>query len=179
MSIKCAYNPKLLPEHLMAGAYLLLGSNQGDREYFLAEAIQRINQLAGKIINKSAVYETAAWGLADQAAFLNQVIQVSTSLSPADLLYQLNLIEEALGRVRKTKWAARVIDIDILYYDDIILQTENLIIPHPHLHERRFTLVPLVELAPDFVHPVFQKSNTNLLAVCPDDLEVKVYTSGL
>jgi len=160
----------------VASVYILLGGNQGDREYFLAEAIKRISQLAGKVVKKSAVYETAAWGLEHQASFLNQVIQVSTSLSPEALLTQLNIIEKALGRVREIKWAARVIDLDILYYDDLVLQTENLSIPHPHLHERRFTLVPLVELAPDFVHPVFRLSNQTLLAVCKDDLEVRVYT---
>jgi len=159
----------------MACSYLLLGSNQGDREYFLNEATQRISQLAGEVIKKSAVYETAAWGLEDQAAFLNQVVQISTPLSPADLLTQINKIEKELGRVREVKWAARVIDIDILYYGDVILQTENLVIPHPHLHERRFTLVPLVELAPDFVHPVLQQTNKDLLTTCKDQLEVRVF----
>jgi len=162
----------------VASVYLLLGGNQGNREYFLAEAIQQISQLAGKVLKKSAVYETAAWGLEDQASFLNQVIQVSTSLSPLALLTQLNLIEQALGRVREIKWAARVIDLDILYYDDLVLQTEKLSIPHPHLHERRFTLVPLVELAADFVHPVFRLSNQDLLATCPDDLEVRIFKSN-
>jgi len=162
----------------VAYAYLLLGGNQGNREYFLAEAIQQISQLVGKVVKKSAVYETAAWGLEDQASFLNQVIQVSTFLSPLALLTQLNLIEQALGRVREIKWAARVIDLDILYYDNLVLQTEKLSIPHPHLHERRFTLVPLVELAADFVHPVLRFSNQDLLATCPDDLEVRVFKSN-
>ncbi|PIQ20770.1 MAG: 2-amino-4-hydroxy-6-hydroxymethyldihydropteridine diphosphokinase [Cytophagales bacterium CG18_big_fil_WC_8_21_14_2_50_42_9] len=159
----------------MACSYLLLGSNQGDREYFLTEATQGISLLAGEVIKKSAVYETAAWGLEDQAAFLNQVVQISTPLLPADLLTQINKIEKELGRVREVKWAARVIDIDILYYNDLILQTENLVIPHPHLHERRFTIVPLAELTPDFVHPVLQQTNKDLLATCKDRLEVRVF----
>ena len=175
---KSNYNPKPFPEKIMACSYLLLGSNQGDREYYLVEALNRIGGLADKPVNKSAVYETAAWGLEDQAAFLNQVVQVSTPLSPTALLTQINTIEKELGRIREIKWAARVIDIDILYYDDLVLQTPDLIIPHPHLQERRFTLVPLVELAPDYVHPIFRTSNSNLLAACKDDLEVKIYKSN-
>ena len=159
----------------MNSTYLLLGSNQGDREYYLIEARNRISQLPGKLVQKSGVYETAAWGLEDQASFLNQVVQFSTPLSPTTLLTQINNIEKDLGRLREVKWAARVIDIDILYFDNLVLQTPNLTIPHPHLHERRFTLVPLVELAPNFEHPGIKKTNKELLAACPDKLEVKLY----
>jgi len=160
----------------MALTYLLLGSNQGDREYFLAAGINRIGMLPGQVVITSGIYVTAAWGLADQPDFLNQVILFQTSLLPEDLLAHLNQIEQELGRVRKIKWSARVIDIDILYYDDIILQTDNLTIPHPHLHERRFTLVPLTEIAPEYRHPVLGKTSKELLAMCPDNLEVKAFS---
>jgi len=160
----------------MALTYLLLGSNQGDREYFLAAGINRIGMLPGQVLIKSGIYQTAAWGLADQPDFLNQVIFFQTSLLPEDLLAHLNRIEQELGRVRKVKWSARVIDIDILYYDDLILQTDNLTIPHPHLHERRFTLVPLTEIAPEYRHPVLGKTTTELLTTCPDNLEVKAFS---
>lgn len=156
----------------MATTFILLGSNQGDRKQFLAEARRQLNAAAGSIPKESAVYETAAWGLHDQPAFLNQVLQLETSLRPEVLLTEIHRIEKSLGRVRQVKWAARVIDIDILYFDDQVIQTPRLHIPHPHLQDRRFTLLPLVEIAPDWVHPVFHKTNRQLLAECPDALAV-------
>lgn len=154
---------------------MLLGSNLGDRLAYLQGAQNSLTETVGKLLQKSAVYETAAWGLEDQAAFLNQVLQISTELSPIDLLTQINLIEKELGRVREIKWGTRVIDIDILYFDDIILETEKLIIPHPALQNRRFTLIPLTEIAPAYIHPRLNKSNEALLADCPDTLEVSIY----
>ena len=159
----------------MTLTYLLLGSNQGDRQLFLTNAQIQIAAKIGEIVQKSGVYETAAWGLENQAAFLNQVLEVTTPLAPAALLTQINLIEKELGRERKIRWDSRVIDIDILYYNDLTLQTENLVIPHPELQNRRFTLVPLTEIAPDFVHPVLKKTNQMLLSACPDKLEVQVF----
>lgn len=159
----------------MAITFLLLGSNQGDRLAYLTAACQYLQNTVGLLIHKSAVYETAAWGVEDQAAFLNQVIQVSTTLDPTELLTQINLIEKELGRVREVKWGTRVIDIDILYYNDLILQTNNLIIPHPELQNRRFTLVPLTEIAPAYIHPKLNKSNEALLDDCADPLEVTIY----
>jgi 2-amino-4-hydroxy-6-hydroxymethyldihydropteridine diphosphokinase len=159
----------------MAVTYLLLGSNQGDRQYFLTTAQKQIIAKVGEITQRSGIYETAAWGLEQQASFLNQVLEVTTHLAPADLINQINLIEKELGRERKIRWDARLIDIDILYYDDIILQTNDLTIPHPELHNRRFTLVPLSEITPDFVHPVFKQTNQILLANVPDNLEVREF----
>jgi 2-amino-4-hydroxy-6-hydroxymethyldihydropteridine diphosphokinase len=152
---------------------ILLGSNQGDRMQFLAAARRQLAAGAGRIGKESAVYETAAWGRQDQPAFLNQVLLLETTLAPEALLAEIHRIEKALGRVRQIKWAARVIDIDILYFGDLVLQTPRLQIPHPYLQDRRFTLLPLVEIAPDWVHPVFQKTNRALLAECPDLLEVR------
>jgi 2-amino-4-hydroxy-6-hydroxymethyldihydropteridine diphosphokinase len=162
----------------MPDTYLLLGSNQGNREYFLAQATSLITTRIGTVIHQSAIYETAAWGLEDQTAFLNQVLRVSTALPPTTLLTQINIIEKDLGRERRIKWGARVIDIDILYYDDLVLQTPELVIPHPHLQDRRFTLLPLAEIAPGFIHPVLKKSNEALVAECLDNLPVAIYKTG-
>jgi 2-amino-4-hydroxy-6-hydroxymethyldihydropteridine diphosphokinase len=157
----------------MATSFLLLGSNQGDRKLFLAQARRQLQAAAGSIQKESAIYETAAWGVQDQPAFLNQVLELETDLPPEALLTEIHRIEKSLGRVRQIKWTARVIDIDILYFDELVLQTPQLHIPHPHLQDRRFTLLPLVEIAPNWMHPVFQKTNRQLLAECPDTLEVK------
>jgi 2-amino-4-hydroxy-6-hydroxymethyldihydropteridine diphosphokinase len=162
----------------MSTTFLLLGSNQGDRMQFLAQARRQLQAGAGSIQKESAIYETAAWGLQDQPAFLNQVLVLATALSPEALLAEIHQIEKKLGRVRKTKWAARVIDIDILYFDDLVLQTPRLQLPHPHLQDRRFTLLPLAEIAPGWVHPVFQKTNCQLLEQCPDTLEVRKYADA-
>ena len=105
--------------------------------------------------------------------YLNQVLFVETILEPVELLKIINKIETKLGRTRNLKWESRIIDIDILYYDDIVMDTEQLIIPHPYLHFRKFTLVPLVEIAPDLIHPIFNKTQQDLLKDLKDELEVK------
>lgn len=156
----------------MADVYLLLGSNLGDRPAFLRAAHDRISRQVGSVQAASAVYETTAWGKTDQAAFLNQVLLVKTRLAPDQVLQETQAIERELGRVRKEKWTARVVDIDILFYGQQILHTPVLTIPHPHLHSRRFTLVPLAELAPDLMHPGLKKTVRELLETCPDPLEV-------
>jgi 2-amino-4-hydroxy-6-hydroxymethyldihydropteridine diphosphokinase len=159
----------------MATTYLLLGSNIGDRVAYLQQAQARIAAVIGPVVQYSNIYETAAWGLTNQQAFLNQVLQVTTVLPPEILLTSINKIENNLGRVREIKWAARVIDIDILFYEKIILQTSKLTIPHPHLHHRRFTLVPLAEIAPSYCHPILQKTTVELLDMCTDNLPVTIY----
>ncbi|WP_155296226.1 2-amino-4-hydroxy-6-hydroxymethyldihydropteridine diphosphokinase [Spirosoma rigui] len=152
--------------------YLLLGANLGDRVATLRRAIDLIGERVGVVVQASGLYETAPWGVTDQPAFLNQVLAVDTSLTPEAVLIQTQAIEQELGRVRHEKWGARVIDIDILYAGDRVIQTPALTIPHPFLHERRFTLVPLAEIAPDFVHPVRQQTNRTLLAACTDTSDV-------
>ena len=124
----------------------------------------------------SSIYETAAWGKTDQQNFLNQVIEISTNLSSTALLERILAIEKQIGRIRKEMWGERIIDIDILYYANEVIKSQRLVIPHPYLHERRFTLEPLHEIAPNFVHPVFNKTTSSLLNECKDRLEVKKIT---
>lgn len=159
----------------MNGIYLLLGSNLGDRVAILAKALMQLEASAGQLKAQSSLYETAAWGKTDQAPFLNQVVEINTALSPEELLAQVLTIEKSLGRNREEKWAPRTIDIDILYYEHFIMNTPELTLPHPYLHERRFTLVPLAEIAPLFMHPLFKKNNLQLLEECPDQLQVSIY----
>ena len=154
------------------GIYLLLGSNQGDKRKHINAAIKLINQEAGKILKKSSYYRTGAWGKTDQPEFLNMVIEIESFLNPHDLLKVLLNIETKLGRVRREKWKERLIDIDILYFADQVVDEESLKIPHPEIANRRFTLVPLVEIAADYFHPVLKKCNSLLLDECLDQLSV-------
>lgn len=160
---------------MINGVYILSGSNLGDRMANLAHALQAIEKQAGTLISQSQLYETAAWGLEEQPSFLNQVIEIQTALSPETLLSCLLGIEKQMGRERKQKWGERLIDLDILYYGDLVTESSLLQIPHPHIAERRFTLVPLCELAPLLPHPLLGKTQLQLLKECPDPLEVRVY----
>jgi 2-amino-4-hydroxy-6-hydroxymethyldihydropteridine diphosphokinase len=154
-------------------AYILLGTNLGDRFHLLHAAIDLIRTEIGSLISISSIYETAPWGVLDQPSFLNQVIAVSTHLIPAELLQVSLHIEQKLGRVRHEKWGARLIDIDMLYYEQEIILSDDLIVPHPRLHERRFTLAPLAEIAPHFLHPILNKTNEELLLICGDSSDVQ------
>ncbi|MHA4896107.1 2-amino-4-hydroxy-6-hydroxymethyldihydropteridine diphosphokinase [Pedobacter sp. PWIIR3] len=152
--------------------YLLLGSNLGNRKKLLTEAVRQIELRIGKVFSRSSYYETAAWGNTDQPAFLNIALGINTSLTPLSVLRQAMAIEEHLGRIRLDKWGARLIDIDIIFYDDLFINSSELIIPHPEMAKRRFVLEPLNEIAPEFVHPIAQKSVSTLLAELTDQLEV-------
>jgi len=134
-----------------------------------------IRSRVGRIDRVSAIYESAAWGMADQPPFLNQALEVSTDLEPLEILDTVQKIETDLGRIRTAKWGARTIDIDILYFNTEIIKHERLIVPHPHIQDRRFVLLPLNEMVPDFVHPKRKKTHRALLSECPDGLEVKPY----
>ena len=156
--------------------YLLLGSNLGDRLQVMRAASELIDMQIGSIVSSSSIYETAPWGVLDQPSFLNQVLEVETEMAPEEVLRIILDIEHELGRVRYERWGARVIDIDILYFDSLILDTARLTIPHPRLHERRFTLAPLAEIAPNFIHPVLDKSSEQLMAECTDISEVNLFS---
>lgn len=159
----------------MNEVFLLLGANLGNPAAQLAKARAEIGSHVGKIDACSALYESEAWGVADQPMFLNQVIRVSTHLSPLDVLDKIQGIEDLLGRVRVAKWGARVIDIDILYYNHDCIQHERLTVPHPYISDRRFVLVPLCEIAPSFTHPQSDMTSVDLLTHCDDDLLVRHY----
>lgn len=152
-------------------AYLLLGSNEGDRIAWLQHATLLISERIGTISKQSALYQTAAWGLEEQPDFLNMALCVQTTLTATQLLQAANKIEAELGRQRTVKWGQRTLDIDILFYNQDIINTPELIVPHPRLEERRFALVPLHEIAPELKHPVSGKSIRILLEECNDKLE--------
>lgn len=150
--------------------FLLLGSNLQDRKMMLAQAREQLEKSSVWICAQSGLYETEAWGNTQQPPFLNQVLRIRTGLTPEVLLQIIHNIETQLGRTRYEHWGPRCIDIDILYFDNLILTMENLKIPHPEIHNRRFTLFPLTELAPDFRHPVLNLTNAELLKRCQDPL---------
>jgi 2-amino-4-hydroxy-6-hydroxymethyldihydropteridine diphosphokinase len=165
--------------------FLLLGSNLGDRERNLLQACAGIRQSIGNILKISSVYETEPWGFEDCISFYNQAMEIETYLTPEELLQGIHNIEKELGRIRQAPecgsgcafpmatYSSRTIDIDILFYGSKILFTDELMIPHPRLHERRFTLVPLDEIAPGYIHPVYRKPVSELLRQCIDKGEVK------
>jgi 2-amino-4-hydroxy-6-hydroxymethyldihydropteridine diphosphokinase len=157
----------------MVNVFLLLGGNLGNRQLMLQQAIEQVGEQVGKVVKTSSVYETAAWGKTNQPDYLNQVIEVQTKLSPQQVLAKILAIELTMGRQRIEKWGARTIDIDILFYSNIIINQPGLIIPHPELQNRRFTLEPLAEIAPGFLHPVVLKQILQLKNELQDCLIVK------
>jgi len=157
----------------MNKAYLLTGGNLGDRESNLAQAIVYLNRFCGTVLRQSSLYETAPWGNPDQPAFLNQALELESRFPAETLLQMILLTEEKMGRRREEKYGPRVIDIDILLFNDSIIDTAQLHIPHPQLAFRRFALQPLASIAPDLLHPVSGKTIAALLDECPDPLVVK------
>src|SRR6187402_1940573 len=152
----------------MNSAYILLGTNLGDKTANLTTACEKIISRCGSITKQSELYETAPWGMANQDAFLNQVIQIETNHSPEKLLEILLSIEIEMGRVRLVKWGERLIDLDILYFNKDIITKESLKIPHPEIQNRMFVLVPLCEIAADYKHPVLNITNQQLFKLCTD-----------
>ena len=156
----------------MNSVFLCLGGNLGDRKENLENAIELLEKNAGTIIKRSSVYETASWGNTDQPAYLNQVLQLTTDLSAENLLDTCLNVERNLGRTRTMKWENRLIDIDILFFNSEIINIAKLKIPHPLLHERLFVLKPLNEIAPGYIHPVYNKTVKELFENCSDPLKV-------
>jgi 2-amino-4-hydroxy-6-hydroxymethyldihydropteridine diphosphokinase len=143
--------------------YIALGSNLGDRAANLAKAREMLTDDI-QVLKRSSIYQTAPWGYSEQDDFYNQVLECETSLRPLILLNRLKKIEKKMGRKETFRNGPRVIDLDILFYDDLILKTRRLVIPHPGLHERTFVLVPMAEINPGFVHPELGKTIVELLA---------------
>jgi len=160
----------------MNKAYLLTGGNLGDRVENLNQAKLLIAEHCGKVVQSSSIYETAAWGNEDQPSFLNQVLVIETKLEAEKLMQDLLHIEALLGRQRLEKYGPRIIDIDILFFNNDIIESKLLTVPHPRIQERRFVLTPLHELSPAFIHPIFKTSIHNLLNDCSDQLNVKKFS---
>ena len=159
----------------MNNAYLLLGSNMGNSQEQLQTAIKFINTAIGEVTRQSALYRTAAWGNTNQPDFLNQVIIAKTELNAAETLQQILSIEKTMGRIRTIKNAPRMIDIDILFFNNEIISEKQLTVPHPEIANRRFVLVPLNELSKNLVHPLLNKTIHQLLQECTDPLDVKKF----
>jgi len=172
--IKELYPPKR--DLFMKEVYLLIGGNIGDRFFFLGEAQRLISQQCGPVTSSSAVYETAAWGKEDQPAFLNQVLVIQTALGPVELMAAILVIEQQMGRLRRERNGERNIDIDILYYENEVLELPELTIPHPRIYMRKFALIPLLELNATKIDPVHNKTIQALLEACPDSLEVRQFS---
>ncbi len=152
----------------MNNVYLLIGGNMGDRMANLAAARNSINIECGRIVTESSIYETEAWGYKEQNAFLNQALVIQTSLQANALMDAILKIEIALGRKREIPLGPRIIDIDIIYYNDEIINSSTLTIPHPSMAQRKFVLMPLTEIAPNYRHPILLKTNEVLLKECGD-----------
>jgi 2-amino-4-hydroxy-6-hydroxymethyldihydropteridine diphosphokinase len=156
----------------MNKAYLLLGSNIGDTKKNLNKAKKQIENKIGSVTRSSSLYSTKAWGYEDQDDFMNQVLIVTTALSSIETMMRILEIEKNMGRVRTLKNAPRLIDIDILFFNKEIIHTEDLIIPHPLMQKRKFVMVPLNELSPNFIHPVLKKNIHQIMSSCKDKLTV-------
>ena len=157
----------------MNSAYLITGGNIGNRQEELNYAARLIQERCGIIIDRSSLYETAAWGKTDQESFLNQALVLETTLNARDLLNEILYIENLMGRDRVEKYGPRIIDIDIIFFNHQVIRENGLIIPHPEMAKRRFVLEPLNQVIPAYIHPIYYKTVSELLDQCDDSLPVK------
>ncbi|HJM16680.1 MAG TPA: 2-amino-4-hydroxy-6-hydroxymethyldihydropteridine diphosphokinase, partial [Flavobacteriales bacterium] len=148
----------------MNTVYIQLGSNIGERESFITKSMYKVEDDIGKIITASSIFETTAWGNENQNNFLNSVIEIKTPFDAFTILQKSQEIENNLGRERSDKWGERTIDIDILFYNNKIINTKELTVPHPLIQKRKFVLVPLSEIAPNYIHPILKKNISTLLS---------------
>ena len=155
--------------------FLQLGSNIGCREDYMQKAIANIQKCIGKICVFSNIYESTPWRVNGQNNYLNQVIKLESNMSASSILHEVLEIEKRMGRIRLERWGERIIDIDILFYNDDIIETESLCIPHKHIQDRLFVLKPLLEIAPDFIHPIYKLSIKDLFIQCLDLESVQEY----
>jgi len=162
----------------MHSVYFSLGSNLGNRMLNLKKAVNLLGKGIIQTPIYSSVYETKAWGNTQQPDFLNMVVKGVTKLTPLQLLNHCQEIEKTLGRKRIEHWGSRIIDIDILFYEDQVINIENLKIPHPYLHKRKFVLAPLKEIAAEFLHPILKKTIKTLYSTCEDDLNVCIFDTN-
>lgn len=160
-------------ENHLHEVYISLGSNIGDKKSNLQKAIALIS-IKCEVVAQSSLYETAPWGNINQDNFVNQVIYLKTLYSPKNLMTFLLAVESEMGRIREDKWGPRTIDLDILFYDDVIIDEEKLKVPHPQISARKFILTPMAELSQSLIHPVLNKTINSLLAECSDNSEVKL-----
>lgn len=161
----------------MNKAILLIGGNLGDRTGHLQQAVEQIDKQVGSVEKISSLYETAAWGDVEQPDYLNQALLVSTEMDARTLLRTVLNIEHEIGRIRRQKWGARVIDIDIIFFNDAVINEPDLKVPHPQMQFRQFVLVPLQEILPEWQHPVLHQSVSTLLTNCTDKLPARKYNS--
>ena len=157
---------------MVSSVFISLGGNLGNTREIFKNAYAEIEKKLGPITKKSSIYQTAAWGPIPQPDFLNQVLCLSTEILPEQMMVILLDIEKSMGRIREERWGPRVIDLDILFYEDEIHTTELLQLPHPEIENRRFVLIPLVEIAADKIHPISKKTIADILAETKDDTEV-------
>ncbi|MEY4273746.1 MAG: 2-amino-4-hydroxy-6-hydroxymethyldihydropteridine diphosphokinase [Bacteroidota bacterium] len=158
----------------MKHVFLSLGGNLGNTQEIFERTYPMIENKVGPILQKSSLYQTAAWGLTDQADFLNQVVLLESSLTPNEILAEIQVIEKALGRERQVTWGPRTLDLDILFIDQELIQESDLQIPHPHIQDRKFILIPLHEIAADLNHPIYNKSIRELLNESKDTSAVSL-----
>jgi 2-amino-4-hydroxy-6-hydroxymethyldihydropteridine diphosphokinase len=164
----------------MNSVYLGIGSNTGDRGQNLSDALLMINELVGNVLRRSSLYETEPWGFNSDNYFLNMAVVVLTGLDQHEVLKNSQHIEKQLGRIRTGKgYSDRIIDIDILLFNNLIIQERDLVIPHPLMHERKFVMAPMAEIAPDVIHPGFNLTMLELLESCPDNHNLKKLPSDL
>ena len=159
----------------MNTVYIQLGSNIGERKSYIAKSMEQIEENIGEIITKSSIFETIPWGYENQDNFLNSVIKIKTPFDAFKVLQKSQTIEDNLGRERNEKWGKRTIDIDILFYNNEIINTTKLNIPHPLIQKRKFVLVPLSEIAPNYIHPILKKNISTLLSECKNNQKVLYY----